>query len=193
MRFVLIQKAFALAKIKNFVEQHRANKIILATGDAKQLSPIKAPTRTKKHEIYMNECIDSIFPHHLFLEECKRLKTQEDKDKLKNIYADIFEHQVQLLEFINKYFEYTDDITGTESTIAYLNNTCKEVSTQIRKHQGKQTEFQAGEIMICREYRKTKTYKINVNFRYEIINMSDSWVTVAKSKQVKRSRYILVF
>ena len=130
----------------------------------------------------MNECIDSMFPHHLFLEECKRLKAQEDKDKLKNIDADIFEHQVPLLEFINKYFKFTDDITGTESNIAYLNNTCKEVSTQIRKHQGKQTEFQVGEIMDCREYRKTKTYKINVNFRYEIMNISDSWVTIANIK-----------
>ena len=112
---------FVLAKIKDFVEQHRANKIILATGDAKQLSPTKALTNTKKNEMYMHEFFVCIFPHHLFLEECKRLKTQEDKDKLKNIYADIFEHQVPLLEFINKYFKYTGDRTGTESNIAYLN------------------------------------------------------------------------
>ena len=130
----------------------------------------------------MNECIDSIFPHYLFLEECKRLKTQEDKDKLKSIYADIFEHGLSLHDVINKYFTYTDDITGTESNVAYLNNTCREVSRQIRKRQGKQNEFEVGEIMICREYRKTKTYKLNVNFRYEIINISDPWITIANIK-----------
>ena len=116
---ICFNNTFVLANIKGFVEQHRANKIILATGDAKQLSPIEALANTKKHEIYMNECIDSMFPHHFFLEEGKRLKTQEDKDKLKSIYANIFEHQAPLLEFINKYFKYTDDITGTESNIAY--------------------------------------------------------------------------
>ena len=77
---------------------------MLATGDAKQLSPIKALNNTKKHEIYMNEYIDSIFPHHLFLEECKRLKTQEDKDTLKSFYADIFEHELFLYDVINEYY-----------------------------------------------------------------------------------------
>ena len=199
---ICFNNTFVLAKIKGFVEQHRANKIILATGDAKQLSPIKALTNTKKHEIYMNECIDSIFPHHLFLEECKRLKTQEDKDKLRSIYADIFEHELSLHDVINKYFKYTDDITGTESNVAYLNNTCREVSMQVRKRQGKQNEFEVGEIMICREYRKTKTYKINVNFRYEIINISDPWITIANIKTreeitlhigILRSHFIFAF
>ena len=69
---ICFNNTFVLAKIKGFVEQYMANTIILATGDAKQLSPIKALSNTKKHEISMNECIDSIFPHHLFLEECKR-------------------------------------------------------------------------------------------------------------------------
>ena len=49
-----------LPSMTDFVEQYRASKIILATGDAKQLSPTKALTNTKKHDIYMNESIHSI-------------------------------------------------------------------------------------------------------------------------------------
>ena len=31
---ICFHNSFALAKVKDFVEQHRANKVILATGDA---------------------------------------------------------------------------------------------------------------------------------------------------------------
>ena len=56
--------------------------------------------------------------------------------------------------------------------------------------------------MICREYRKTKTYKLNVNFRYEIINISDPWITIANIKTreeitlhigILRSHFIFAF
>ena len=63
--------------------------------------------------------LTACFPIICFLEECKRLKTQEDKDKLKSIYADIFEHELSLHDVMNKYFKYPDDITGTESNVAY--------------------------------------------------------------------------
>ena len=198
---ICFNNSYVLAKIKDFVDQNWKDKFILATGDAKQLAPIKALTNTKKHEVYMNECIDTIFPQHIYLEECKRLG-EKDRDKLKSIFYDIFERRLDLIDVINKYFEYTTDIAGTESNIAYLNNTCREVSKQIRKRQGKKSEFEIGEIMICREYRKTKTYKLNVNFRYEIISITDPWITIAniKTKEeivlhvgILRSHFIFAF
>ena len=198
---ICFNNSYVLAKIKDFVDQNWKDKFILATGDAKQLAPIKALTNTKKHEVYMNECTDTIFPQHIYLEECKRLG-EKDRDKLKSIFYDIFESKLDLVEVINKYFEYTTDIAGTESNIAYLNNTCREVSKQIRKRQGKKSEFEVGEIMICREYRKTKTYKLNVNFRYEIISITDPWITIANIKTreeivlhvgILRSHFIFAF
>ena len=198
---ICFNNSYVLAKIKDFVDQNWKDKFILATGDAKQLAPIKALTNTKKHEVYMNECTDTIFPQHIYLEECKRLG-EKDRDKLKSVFYDIFESKLDLVEVINKYFEYTTDIAGTESNIAYLNNTCREVSKQIRKRQGKKSEFEAGETMICREYRKTKTYKLNVNFRYEIISITDPWITIANIKTreeivlhvgILRSHFIFAF
>ena len=61
-------------KIKDFVDQNWKDKFILATGDAKQLVPIKALTNTKKHEVYMNECIDTIFPQYIYIYTLKNVK-----------------------------------------------------------------------------------------------------------------------
>ena len=78
------------------------------------------------------QCVDSVFPNDWILEACKRFTSQEDKDRLGNMF-DIFEHTVAVQVVNNmyfKYFEYTDATTGTESNSAYLN-------TRARKFQNK--------------------------------------------------------
>ena len=72
-------------RIKQFVEQTKHNKIIIATGDTKQLKPVQEITNTRDYELYTDNIIDNIFEHNILLKECKRLNTQEDKDKLRNI------------------------------------------------------------------------------------------------------------
>ena len=47
-------------------------------------------TKTQDYEFYTDNIIDTIFTQNIILKECKRLNTQEDKDKLKNIKSDIF-------------------------------------------------------------------------------------------------------
>ena len=120
-------------RIKQFVEQNKHNKIIIATGDAKQLRPVQELTNTQNHEAYTNNIINNIFEYNINLKECKRLHTQDDKDKLKNIKTDIFENRLSTSEIIDKYFSYTDDITSSPNNIAFLNDTCKNVSREIRK------------------------------------------------------------
>ena len=39
----------------------------------------------KKYDEHADECIDSIFPYEIYLSENKRLKSDEDKAKLKQI------------------------------------------------------------------------------------------------------------
>jgi len=48
----------------------------------------------------MNQCINMIFPNEIYLKENKRLKTQEDKTKLENIYDDIFYSSLTIPEMI---------------------------------------------------------------------------------------------
>ena len=76
---------------KQFVEQNKKDKIIIATGDCMQLKSIQPITNTLDYETYVEGIIDDICENNKYLKECKRLNTQEDKDKLHNIKQDIFE------------------------------------------------------------------------------------------------------
>ena len=52
-------------RIEQFVEQNKHNKIIIATGDAKQLRPVQELTNTQNHEEYTNTMIEYIFEHRI--------------------------------------------------------------------------------------------------------------------------------
>ena len=161
-----------LNKIREFALKN-TDKIIIATGDARQMKPIVDLTNTQHHEVYANKCLNVIFKYTIDLQICKRLKTEDDKQKLSNIYDDIFVHKLSILKIIDKYFKYTDDITASNHNIAYLNHTCKEVSKRIREMQNKKNEYEIGEEVICREYIQLKDKKFNVNFKYVIRHITD--------------------
>ena len=74
---------------------------------------------------------------------------------------------------ILKRFEYTDNINESENTIAYNNETCKSVSSAIRKKLTKVNDYEVGEILICRRYihMKKTNIKFQVNFKYKIVNI----------------------
>jgi hypothetical protein len=159
-----------LARIKKYCLEH-PDKIVIATGDTSQLQPINALTDQGNYSDYADDCINQIFPHELYLEENKRLKSDEDKAKLKQIKADVFNKDIPLMGTITKHFKFTTDITQSENNIAYMNDTCKEVAKHRRKKLGKVTEYEVGEFLICRDYFKVKQIVFNVNFEYEIISI----------------------
>ena len=169
------------SKMKEFVEKNN-DKIIIATGDCMQLKPVQELTNTKDYHEYANEIIDNIFPYKINLKICKRLNSQEDRDKLKNIMDDIFVNKLPINKIIEKYFSYTDDIRGSKNNIAFLNNTCKNVSNEIRKLENRKDEYEVGEQLICREYTTTETSVFNVNFEYKIVHIGDGILTLKNIK-----------
>ena len=159
-------------RIKQFVEHNKRDKIIIATGNCKQLKSIQPITNTQDYETYVDGVIDHIFEYNILLKECKRLKSQEDRDKLYNIKHDIFVNKLSVHELVKKYgFKYTDDITSSGFNIAFLNNTCKNVSSEIRKKENRVGEYECGERLICREYTKINHEVFNVNFQYDIVKI----------------------
>ena len=167
-------------RIKQFVEQNKHNKIIIATGDTKQLKPVQEITNTRDYELYTVNIIDNIFEYNILLKECKRLNTQEDKDKLRKIKIDILENKLPIMKVIEKYVEYTTDISKSINNIAFLNTTCKNVSNETRKIENRKDEYEVGEFLICREYTTT-TSVFNVNFKYENVHIgSDGFFYVEK-------------
>ena len=61
------------------------DKIVVATGDTKQLKKPEKVSDKFKFEDYANHCIDLIFENNIILYECKRLKNEEDRQKLHDI------------------------------------------------------------------------------------------------------------
>ena len=168
-------------KIKQFVEQNKHNKIIIATGDTLQLKPVQEFTNTQAQKNYADEIIDNIFGHNILLKMCKRLHTEEDKQKLDNLKRDIFENKISTTKLIEKQFRYTDNIASSKFNIAYLNNTCKNVSNEIRKLENRKGKYEVGEHLICRENTKTKTSIFNVNFKFEIVHIGKDGIMTLKN------------
>jgi hypothetical protein len=110
------------------------------------------------------------------LKENKRLQLIEDKIKLQQFKDDIFNMNIDPITTIKKYFQFTNDITQSVKNIAYMNDTCREVSKHIRKKLNKKHEYEYGEVLICREYTKLKNIGVfNVNYEYKIVKvLSDS-------------------
>ena len=82
-------------RIKQFVGENKHSKLVIATGDTKQLKPIQPLTNTQDYDAYADNIIKKN-PNSIMLKECKRLQTQEDKDKLNNINFDFFENILTL-------------------------------------------------------------------------------------------------
>ena len=78
------------ALIWNFCKNNLDN-IVLATGDTKQLKNPETVSNTIGFEKYADHCIDLIFKNNIILYECKKLKTEEDRNKLKDVERMIIE------------------------------------------------------------------------------------------------------
>jgi len=173
-----------LAKIKRYSENN-PTKIILATGDTNQLETIDLISNQLEYEPYIEHCVSTIFPSGINLHENKRLKTQEDKDILRQFKEDIFNESIPIATTVGKYFKLVKEFK-TASNIAYKNSTCETVSDTVRKTLNKTSDYEVGEVLVCRKYLKGKFGKCSVNFEYVVwwstqIALSSRTLTVGNS------------
>ena len=98
-----------LIRMHRYMQQH-PEKRFLATGDIAQLEPVSidylnnvGDTRT-----YVEYCLNQMFPYDIFLNINKRLKTDEDREKLDDIMRDVFDESIPINTIINKYFKTVD-------------------------------------------------------------------------------------
>jgi len=75
------------------------DKIIIGTGDIKQLPSLEDITNCQDKEAYTHHCLDAIFKYNIFLTICKRVgdKDTEEGDRNRKIYMKC----VMTLEYIN--------------------------------------------------------------------------------------------
>ena len=76
---------------------------------------------------YIDDCINLIFPHEIYLTEIKRLTNDDDKNKMVQIFEDIFNENIPVRNTILKYFKFTNKYV-TEENIAYTNARCSSVA-----------------------------------------------------------------
>ena len=173
-----------LSKVYNYIKNNK-NKIILATGDVDQLEPIEDINNVKNYDEYKTECINKIFKYEIFLKENKRLSTDEDKEKLKNLKHDILKTDISVLNIINKYNLKTTNKIITDNNIAYTNKRCSIVSKQVRKKLNKKNDYEINEKLTCIKYFIHKGIKVNKNYEYIIIDIENNYITLKDEDENK--------
>lgn len=118
-----------------------------------------------------------IFPSMLYLRENKRLQREEDRRKLKAFKADIFDQSISIRDTVRKYFRLTRD-PDTLSNIAFKNATCARVSKAVRKRMAKESDYEVGEVLVCRTYFKTKKVTFQVNYEYKVTQVGRTAITL---------------
>ena len=178
-----------LARIKRYIEGN-PEKIVLATGDTKQLEPVEPATNTHEDlEAYSNSCVDLIFPDQLRLRENKRLRTAEDKQKLRDFKADIFNESIPIEETVRKYFPVVQG-SETDFNIAYYNVTCERIAEKTRKRLGKRGAYEVGESLVCKSsYLKVKRQgakplPLYKNYEYKIVAVELDIVTLDTGDEI---------
>ena len=190
---IYMSNMFVLNKVRQFALNH-PEKIIIGTGDTKQLPPIQDLTNTQYHETYADNCIDIIFKHNIFLKVCKRVggkdtpEGEKGREIMKNLYDDFWVNNLPIEDIIKKYFRFSSDVMDGNENIAYTNIRCRMVANEVRRRMNKTEQYEVGEELICRKYRKALDGTLNVNIRWKIISVEDENLVIQNIKDPKDTR-----
>ena len=158
--------------------ENSTEKIIIGAGDIFQLKP-REISGNNVNQSYIDDCINIIFPHEVYLTEIKRLTNEEDKIKMIQIFEDLFNENIPVRTTISKFFKFTNKYE-TESNVAYTNARCASVSKNVRKYLNKTSEYEVGEKLTCRIRFQIKNIVFNTNYKYEIISKTDKSFKIAQ-------------
>ena len=165
---------YVLNKGRLFI-QGNPDKMVVATGDVKQLQGVEFLTNCQDPATYIDDCLTTMFEYKTFLTICQRVGAKDsiegDKNReiIKAMYEDFWEKVLPVEEIIPKYFETTDDIMASEHNIAYTNIRCRNVANESRSRLNKKNKYEVGQILIARKWIETP--RVNVNTRYKIVSM----------------------
>ena len=102
--------------------------------------------------------------------------------KLGSIRRDLLETDKPIKEVVEGYFGYTDKIEMCENNIAYTNETCRKVGSEIRRMKQLGEDCIVGDRVICKKYLKLKKDKWNANITYEITRIDEERVVLKNIK-----------
>ena len=185
---VYMANAYILNKIREFTIRYKNQKIIIGTGDTKQLPPINDLSNTQPYDTYADNCINIIFNNDIFLEICKRVG-EKDRETMNSLYNDFWLNKLPIETIAHKYFQFTNSTLTSPNNIAYTNARCDAVAKDVRQKLGKTSKYEVGEILICRKYLQKEGMKFNVNIRYKILHHIDDKYVIQDIKE--KTKYLV--
>ena len=103
---ILLHDIVQLGRIYRYMNNH-TDKKYFSTGDLNQLEPIGNHTLNNINENdvekYIENAINIMFPNRIVLHENKRLKSEEDKKRLRELFNDIFDYSQDLESILIKH------------------------------------------------------------------------------------------
>ena len=173
---ILLYGPSYLNKIYSFM--NKTDKKMYATGDTDQLQPFGFQlNNVNDKKEYLNRIINIMFPTQIILEHNKRLKTDEDKEKLKQIKKDIFNLNINVSTTMKKYFKTINKYCDLKTlyNISYFNFRSKRVNRTVQMKLNRPNEctirdgfsYYKGLELICKKYLKTK-YKQTIHILLKI-------------------------
>jgi len=168
----------SLEKIKEFMTRHN-DKIFNATGDEFQLSPIQDSLTVSNTQSYYNKIITSLFPNVITLNENKRCKTDEDRQRIKDLTLKIrkSDSKHKIINILKEYgikLIYDTEEIDTEKNVCALNRTCESVNELMYNKLHPENKYYIYQDLICRKSFKQKSKQIGfVNFTYTILDMDE--------------------
>ena len=184
-----------LARIHRYIQNHPNHKYI-ATGDSDQNKPFgQSMNNIKDMTQYVNDCINIIFPAQIYLKVNKRLKTQDDRNKLVGLKTDVFDKTISVIDICKKYNISTEtdfNNVKTKNNITYFNDYAKKVNKHIHGLYGKQTKhtievngigYYPGLELVCEKHYQNKGFRLFVNYTYVIKSVNKSECVIVEPNE----------
>ena len=189
---ILLYDPQLLSNIHRFIKAHPEKRII-ANGDDAQNLPLNfnfnnIATKNK----YLVDCIMNMFDAHIILKMNKRLKNPSDRQKLENLKRGIFDLNLDVIDFFNKYnFKIIENINQLQTTdnVSYFRPRSFKINKFVQdnlvvipekfiefnhEHNNKTypLKYYEGQHIICRQPFKRKNAELFTNYIYQILSYS---------------------
>jgi hypothetical protein len=138
----------------------------------------------------MDDCRDLLFPCQFILKISKRLKSQEDRNKLIELKTDVFTESMPIKAICKKHniktIKHLDSVTTT-SNISYFKFYADKINKVIHSKYGKNissaisidgNKYYPGLELVCKKHYKNNSVRLFVNYTYEIKSITKNSFTV---------------
>src|ERR1700722_12414147 len=151
--------------------------------DLDQLKPIEVPNNIQNSKEYLESCVNQLFPTQFTYEICKRLKTEEDRHRLKQLKKAIFSSESPVAVLKRFGFNIINDFQSitTKQNICYFKFRSEIVNKYVHNHfierpKGRihwynNIDFWTGMELVCKTHYKDKNCRLFVNYVYKIMKI----------------------